>query len=78
MCIRNRNRPMSNTLTAPPLIPLKRSGTRILIDLQRELTPEELDRFVASAKAAGAPTLTDHFLNLTLRLRDGFQTEVAP
>ena len=59
---------MSTTLTPPAPSLLKSGGTRILIDLQRELTPEELEKFVSAAEAAGAASLTDHFLNLTLRL----------
>lgn len=57
----------TTTATLPPPADL-RGGTRILIDLERELTPAELEKFVAAAAQAGAPTLTDHFLNLTLRL----------
>lgn len=57
----------TDTATLNPSAEL-RSGTRILIDLERELTADELDKFVAAAKQAGAPSLTDHFLNLTLRL----------
>jgi len=59
---------MSTTATPTPAKPPKMGGTRILIDLERELTPEELEKFVAAAEAAEAPSLTDHFLNLTLRL----------
>lgn len=44
------------------------NNTRILIDLSKELTPEELAAFKQAAADAGAPTLTDHFLNLTLRI----------
>jgi hypothetical protein len=52
------------TLPKPPKI----GGTRILIDLEKELTPEELARFQQAAEAAGAQSLSEHFLNLTLRL----------
>lgn len=62
---------MSNTLTPPPENLPQTSGTRILIDLHSELTPEELDAFRAAAAAAGAPSLTEHFLNLTLRRLQG-------
>lgn len=69
MCIRNRNRPDMSQPTDPMLPSADlRGGTRILIDLERELTPAELNQFVTAATEAGAPTLTDHFLNLTLRL----------
>jgi hypothetical protein len=44
------------------------SQTRILFDLSDELTPEEIEKFEAAAKAAGAENLTEHFLNLTLRV----------
>ena len=42
--------------------------TRIQFDLSDELTPEEIAEFEASAAAAGAANLTEHFLNLVLRL----------
>jgi len=44
------------------------SRTRIIFDLAAEITPEELARFEASATAAGTKDLTEHFLNLNLRL----------
>lgn len=44
------------------------SQTRIQFDLRDELTPEELKAFEAAAKAAGASNITEHFLNLTLRV----------
>jgi hypothetical protein len=44
------------------------SKTRILFDLADELTPEEIAAFEAAAKAAGAESITEHFLNLTLRV----------
>lgn len=44
------------------------SRTRILFDLAAEITPEELARFEESAKSAGAKNLTEHFLNLNVRL----------
>jgi hypothetical protein len=44
------------------------SKTRIIFDLEDVLTPEELISFQRSAEEAHAPTLTDHLLNLTLRL----------
>jgi hypothetical protein len=45
-----------------------KSQTRILFDLADELTPEEIAKFEAAAKEAGAESLTEHFLNLTLRV----------
>jgi hypothetical protein len=45
----------------------ERSQTKIVIDLADELTAEEIADFERSAKAAGAESLTEHFLNLTLR-----------
>lgn len=44
------------------------SQTRIQFDLRDELTSEELEAFRAAAKAAGAENITEHFLNLTLRV----------
>lgn len=43
------------------------SQTRILFDLADELTPEEIEKFEAAAKAAGE-SITEHFLNLTIRV----------
>jgi hypothetical protein len=43
------------------------SETRISFDLADVLTPEEIEKFQAAAKAANAPNLTEHFLDLTLR-----------
>jgi hypothetical protein len=47
------------------------SKTRVVFDLRDELTAEEIAAFEASAAAAGAATLTEHFLNITLRLAPG-------
>lgn len=47
------------------------SGTRILFDLKDHLTAAELEKFQKAAANAGAPSLTDHFLNLTLRIPHG-------
>ncbi len=44
-----------------------RSETRIVFDLSDELAPAEIEQFHEAAAAAGAPSLTEHFLNLTLR-----------
>lgn len=46
----------------------RNSGTRILFDLSEELRPEELEKFKDAANRAGANSLTDHFLNLTIRI----------
>jgi hypothetical protein len=40
--------------------------TLISFDLSQVLTPEELEKFIESAKAAKAETLTEHFLNITI------------
>jgi len=45
----------------------KSSKTRILFDLADVLSPAEIEKFRESAEAAKAKSLTDHFLNLTLR-----------
>lgn len=44
------------------------SKTRVLFDLADELSPEEIAAFEAAAKAAGADSITEHFLNLTIRV----------
>lgn len=44
-----------------------------MFDLAEVLTPEELAKFQAAAKEAGAPNLTEHFLNLTLRVKPNLQ-----
>ena len=51
----------TNQTTESPIRPL------VQFDLSQVLTAEELERFQASAVAAGAASLTEHFLNLTLR-----------
>ncbi|MES2923718.1 MAG: hypothetical protein V4819_19340 [Verrucomicrobiota bacterium] len=43
------------------------SQTRVLFDLADELSPEEIEKFEAGAKAAGKD-ITEHFLDLTLRV----------
>lgn len=43
------------------------SRTRITFDLEDVLTVAEVEKFTAAAAVSGAPTLTEHFLNLTLR-----------
>lgn len=42
------------------------SRTKIHFDLQDLLSPEEIAAFEAEAIKAGAETLTEHFLNITL------------
>jgi hypothetical protein len=44
------------------------SRTRIVFDLEDILTVEELLKFQASADEAGARSLTEHLLNVTLRI----------
>ena len=44
------------------------SHTRIRFDLADELTSEQIEKFKQAAKDAGAQSLTEHFLNLTLRV----------
>jgi hypothetical protein len=46
----------------------KPNRTLIVFDLAAEITPEELARFESSAAAAGSKSLTEHFLNINLRL----------
>ena len=46
----------------------KTSRTRIIFDLEDVLTREELLQFKASADAAQAANLTEHLLNVTLRI----------
>ncbi len=45
------------------------SRTRIQFDLADVLTPEEIEKFQRAAAEANAPSLTEHFLNLTLRVQ---------
>lgn len=51
--------------TAPAADP---KPTRVSFDLAEVLSPAELAKFQASAAEAGAETLTEHFLDLTLRI----------
>ena len=48
--------------------PKTESKTRITFDLRDVLSPDELENFKAAAAQAKAPNLTEHFLDLTLRL----------
>jgi hypothetical protein len=49
----------------------RKSRTRILFDLRDELTEDELAKFQQAARDAGAKSLTEHFLNLSIRLPQG-------
>ena len=40
--------------------------TLISFDLAQVLTPEELEKFIAAARDAGAESLTEHFLSITI------------
>jgi hypothetical protein len=64
LCIKQAQ-PMTTDSDSPTARPSK---TLVTFDLSDELTPEEIAMFEASAKAAGAQDITEHFLNLTLRL----------
>lgn len=55
---------MNATITKPK----NPSRTRIVFDLADELSPEEIAAFEARAKEAGAKNLTEHFLNIALRV----------
>lgn len=44
------------------------SRTRIQFDLVDVLSREEVEQFEKAAEEAHAPNLTEHFLNLTLRV----------
>jgi len=52
---------MSKTTETP-------TKTLVSFDLAQVLKPEEVEKFELAAKQAGAKTLTEHFLNITLRL----------
>lgn len=43
------------------------SKTLISFELKDELRPEEIAQFQRAARAAGAESMTEHLLNLTLR-----------
>ena len=51
--------------------------TRIIFDLAAELTPEELAKFEESARVAGAESLTEHFLNLSIRVSNQLRNQPA-
>ena len=55
----------------------RKSRTKIQFDLLDELTAEEVARFEASAREAKAKSLTEHFLNITLRLPSQQETQPA-
>jgi hypothetical protein len=56
------------TMTIKKTETTKTSRTRIVFDLEDILTVEELLKFQASADQAGARSLTEHLLNVTLRI----------
>lgn len=56
--------------TSPASGPVN-SGTEIHFDLKDVLSAKELDDFKAAASEAKAPNLTEHFLDLTLRVKPG-------
>lgn len=49
--------------------PKPESKTRITFDLRDILTSAELEQFKTAAEEAKAPNLTEHFLDLTLRVK---------
>lgn len=49
-------------------VPARQSKTLVTFDLRDELTEEEIAKFEAAAAASGAESITEHFLNLTLRV----------
>lgn len=51
--------------------------TRIIFDLADELTPDEIRQFEQAAKDAGAPSLKEHFLNITLRVPESLTPKKA-
>lgn len=50
--------------------PTKTPKTLVSFDLREILKPDELARFQSAARKAGAKSLTEHFLNITLRLNE--------
>lgn len=54
-----------NTETITP----SEDQTEVRFDLRSILTPDEITKFKEAAKAAGAKSLTEHFVNLTLKPR---------
>ena len=46
----------------------KSKETEIVIDLEQELKPEELESFREQAREANARDLTEHFKNVFLRV----------
>jgi len=50
--------------------PTEKNETQIIIDLEKELAPAELESFRAQAKESGSPSLTEHFKKCFLRLPD--------
>ena len=54
-------------MKATPSKQSNRTQTRVIFDLAEVLTAEELAKFQEAAREAKAVSLTEHFLNLTLR-----------
>lgn len=54
-----------STPAAPTQSPVDESEIRF--NLRSVCTPEEIEKFKDNARKAGAKSLTDHFLNLTIR-----------
>jgi hypothetical protein len=46
----------------------RKSRTKIIFDLRDVLSEAEVASFEERAQEAGAPSLTEHFLNVTMRL----------
>jgi len=65
---------MPNTL---PQSPALNSRTRIVFDLRDVLTESEINRFEQAAEAAHAGSLTEHFINITLKTPAGLPAAPA-
>ena len=49
------------------------NNTIITIDLEKELTEDELESFRLEAELAGADSLKEHFLNITIKQTEGIK-----
>lgn len=58
---------MSIETEAKPNNHNQESRTRVVFDLRSELSDDEIRQFEKSAATAGAASLTEHFLNITIR-----------
>jgi len=58
-------------LDPPERLPKPTRRTKIAIDLKEVLSGTELEKFQSTAARAQAPTLTEHFLNETIRRQSG-------